>query len=223
MLRLFLPLFVLFAGSVCVAQVRVPHLVGDGMVLQRDKPVRVWGFGSPGEKVTVRFAGESAEGVTGDNGVWAVVLGPKKAGGPYTMDIDGINHIWLKNILVGDVWICAGGEKMALPLGKVTDTDLVAHAGDIPVREFRVPLRYEFKAPRQNVTGHWEAVTPETASPMSAIGWLFAREVYAKYHVPIGLIEVCAPDAPAEAWLSPGALRHFPEYASVADRYADSV
>lgn len=212
----------LLAGPACMAQVRVPHLVGDGMVLQRDKPIRIWGFASPGEKVTVRFAGETAEGVTGDNGIWATVLGPKKAGGPFTMDINGINHIWLKNILVGDVWICAGGGKMAIPLGTIADTGMVSHADDFPVRTFHVPLRYDYKGPRQNVTGHWETVTPETARSLSAIGWLFAREVNERHHIPIGLIEVCAPDAPAEAWLSPSTLRHFPGYNEIAAHYADS-
>jgi sialate O-acetylesterase len=205
-----------------MGQVRVPRLVGDGMVLQREMPIRIWGFASPGEKVTVKFAGETSSGVTGDNGIWVVMLSPKKAGGPYTMDIDGINHLWLKNIMVGEVWVCAGGYNMEMPLGKIKDTDLIAHAEDFPFRQLVVPLRYDYKAPRQNVGGHWETLTPATASSFSVIAWLFAKEVYARYHVPIGLIKVCASEAPAEAWLSPGALRLFPEYTAAAARYADS-
>src|ERR1700722_6899265 len=73
-------------------QVRVPRLVADGMVLQREIPIRIWGFGSPGERVTVKFDGETANAVTDDNGKWLAIFSPKKAGGPYTMDIDGINH-----------------------------------------------------------------------------------------------------------------------------------
>ena len=212
----------LLTGPVSIAQVRVPHLVGDGMVLQRDMPLRIWGFGSPGEGVTVKFAGETVSGVTGSNGIWTAVFSPKKAGGPYTMDINGINHIWLKDIMIGDVWVCAGGRHMEMPLGRMTDTGLVAHAGDLPIRRFHVPLRYDYKTPKQNVTGHWETVTASNASSLSAVGWLFAREVYERYRVPIGLIDACAADAPAEAWLSPSALRMFPKYANAAARYMDS-
>src|SRR5580658_7844309 len=123
-------LAILFSGSAVSAQIRVPRLVSDGMVLQREIPIRIWGFGSPGEKVTVKFDGESASSVTADNGKWIVLLSPRKAGGPYTMDIDGINHIWLKNIMVGEVWACFGGEKMALPMEKVAAqyADLIARA-----------------------------------------------------------------------------------------------
>lgn len=197
-------------------------MVGDGMVLQREMPIRIWGFATPGEKVTVRFAGETGSGVTEDNGIWVVILGPKKAGGPYTMDINGINHIWLQNIMIGDVWVCAGGEHMELPLGALKDTGSITHAADLPIREFHVPLRYDFKGPRENVTAHWEPLTPERAPEFSAIAWFFAKEVYEAYHVPIGLIDVCAAGAPAEAWLSPRALKDLPAYAAVAARYADS-
>jgi sialate O-acetylesterase len=191
------------------------------MVLQRDMPIRIWGFASPGEKVTVRFGGETAGGVTDDNGIWMVLLSPKKAGGPYTMDINGINHVWLKDIMIGDVWICAGGRQMEMPAGRMTDTGMVASAGDIPIRRFHVPLRYEYKAAKRNVTSRWEAVSASGGS-LPAAGWLFAREVYGKYHVPIGLIDATAADAPAEAWLSPSALRRFPELANAAARYEDS-
>src|SRR5580704_3941628 len=103
------------------AQVRVPRLVSDGMVLQRDMPIRIWGWASAGEKVTVSFDGETAQAEAGDNGKWVATLGPRKAGGPYTMDINGINHIWLKNILVGEVWVCTGGANMGLPMEKVKE------------------------------------------------------------------------------------------------------
>src|ERR1700722_6019594 len=94
----------LSTGWIAQGQVRVPRLVSDGMVLQRDIPIRIWGFASPGEQITVKFDGETAGGVTDDNGRWLVIFAPKKAGGPYTMDIEGINHIGPKNIMVGEVW-----------------------------------------------------------------------------------------------------------------------
>ena len=201
-------------------------MVGDGMVLQREMPMRIWGFGTPGEKVTVKFAGESASGVTGDDGKWIVELSPKKAGGPYTMDIDGINHIWLKNIMIGEVWFCSGQYNMQLPMGHVREqfAELIAHAGDVPVRQFYIGEHYDYKGPRTNVPGgHWETADSNSVLSFSALGYLFARQIYDHYHCAVGLIDACVGDAPAEAWLSPEVLQQFPEYAPAATRYADSV
>jgi sialate O-acetylesterase len=222
----WMALLFLLSVSGAFAQIRVPRMVSDGMVLQRDIPLRIWGFASPGEKVTVKFAGETASGVTGDNGKWVVQLGPKKAGGPFTMDINGINHVWLKNILVGEVWVLAGQTGMAMPMSEVGNkyADLIAKAGDIPIRQFLVPLRYDFKEPRDNAPpgAHWEPASPSSVLSFSALGYFFARALYDELHVPVGLVNVCVPDAPAEAWLSRDALRVFPDYAAMATRYADS-
>lgn len=216
----------LLSGTAGVAQIRVPRMVSDGMVLQRDMPLRIWGFASPGEKVTVKFAGETASGVTDDNGKWVVRLSPKKAGGPYNMDIDGINHVWLKNILVGEVWVLSGQTGMAMPMEKVKEkyADLIAHADNASIRQFLVTLRYDFKTARENTPpGKWEPATPTSVLSFSALGYFFARQLYEQVHVPIGLINVCAADAPAEAWLSKEALRLFPDYAAEAARYTDSI
>ena len=218
--------WLVLSGPASFAQIRLPRLVSDGMVLQRDMPLRIWGFGSPGGKVTVKFAGETASAMTDDYGKWVVQLSPKKAGGPYTMDIDGINHIWVKNILVGEVWFCSGGYNMQLPMEKVREqyADLIAHADDLPIREFRINEHYDYKAPRANVSsGHWETASPGTILSFSALGYLFARQIYEQYHCPVGLINACVGDAPAEAWISPDALQQLPEYASAANRYADST
>jgi len=218
-------LAIMFSGLAVSAQIRVPRLVSDGMVLQREIPIRIWGFGAPGEKVTVKFDGETAGSVTDDNGKWVVELRPKKAGGPYVMDIDGINHIWIKNIMVGEVWACIGQYNMELPMGKVAAqyADLIAHAGDVPVRQFHILEHYDYKGPRENVSsGHWETADPSSVLSFSALGYLFARQIYDHFHVPVGLINATVADAPAEAWLSPGALKFFPDYANAAARYADS-
>ena len=218
--------WLVLSAPASIAQIRVPRLVSDGMVLQRDLPIRIWGFGSPGGKVTVKFAGETASGVTDDGGKWVVELGPRKAGGPYTMDIDGINHIWLKDIMVGEVWFCAGQHNMQLPMGKVREqyAGVIAHAGDLPIREFRIGEHYDYKAPRSNVSsGHWETASPGSVLSFSAVGYLFAKRIYEQYHCAVGLINACVGDAPAEAWLRPAALQQLPEYASAAARYADST
>src|ERR1700754_1356472 len=152
-----------FSYSTGFGQVKVPRLISDGMVLQREVPIRVWGWASPGEKVTIKFDGETASGVTNDEGKWRVVLSPKKAGGPYAMDINGINHIWLKNIMVGEVWVCSGQSNMELPMERVKEKypDVIAHAENPAIRQFKVPMRYDFNGPRDNFSGiKWEAATP---------------------------------------------------------------
>lgn len=217
--------FLLLSGSGARGQVRVPRLVSDGMVLQREIPIRIWGYASPGEQITVKFDGETASAVTDDSGKWLVIFSPKKAGGPYTMDIDGINHIWLKNIMVGEVWFCSGGAGMQLTMEDVKEhySDLISKADQAPIRQYRIAMRYDFKGPRQNVSaGGWETATPGSVLNFSALAYLFALQLYDHYHLAIGLINASVADAPAEAWLSPDALVSFPAYAAVAERYRDS-
>lgn len=96
------------ASQPAYSYVRLPHLIGDGMVLQRNDSVRVWGWGSSGERVVIRFLGRTDSTTTGSDGKWEIMLPPMKAGGPYSMEIDGMNHIVLNNILIGDVWVCSG-------------------------------------------------------------------------------------------------------------------
>jgi sialate O-acetylesterase len=202
---LFGLLAALLAGEVVLAQVKVPRLVSDGMVLQREMPIRIWGWASPGEKITIKFDGETASGTTDDRGKWVVVLSSKKAGGPYAMDINGINHIWLKNIMVGEVWVCGGQSNMELPMERVKDKypDVIAHSDNSSIRQFKVPQRYDSTGPRENLSGgKWEAASPATVPGFSAVAYFFARELNEQYHVPVGLINTAAGDQPDEAWMS---------------------
>jgi sialate O-acetylesterase len=204
-------------------QVKVPRLISDGMVLQREIPIRVWGWASPGEKVTVKFGGETVSGETDDRGKWQVVLSPKKAGGPYVMDINGINHIWLKNVMVGEVWVCSGQSNMELPMERVKEKypEIIAHSENPAIRQFKVPQKYDFSTPHDNLPGaKWESASPETIGSFSAVAYFFAKELNEHYHVPVGLITAAVSGTPDEAWLSADALRSFPEYAAEAGRYA---
>ncbi|HLI93776.1 MAG TPA: sialate O-acetylesterase [Puia sp.] len=223
-----LSMVILLTGPAAMGQISVPRLVSDGMVLQREQPIHIWGFGSPGEHVTVKFDGETAEAVTDDNGRWAMALAPRKAGGPYTMDIDGINHIWLKNIMVGEVWFCGGEYPMYRRLGNVKEkyADLISRARQVPIYQFRIETHYDFRGPRRNLSsGRWEAADSASVLSFSELAYLFAIQVYNHYHVPVGLIDASVAEAPAEAWLSPEGpegLNLFPEYSTLASRYADS-
>src|SRR4051812_35828932 len=102
----------MFFFSCLSAQVRLPRLIRDSMVLQRDASIRLWGWASPKEKISIRFANKKYATVTDAGGKWMLSLPPMKAGGPYTMQIDASNHLSLKEILIGDVWICSGQSNM---------------------------------------------------------------------------------------------------------------
>ncbi|WP_239692018.1 sialate O-acetylesterase [Hymenobacter coccineus] len=216
----------LLAATPALAQVRLPRLVSNGMVLQRDAPVRIWGWAKPGEAVSVAFQSKTYRATTGTDGQWRVQLPATKAGGPYELKIDASNHLVVKDILLGDVWFCAGQSNMELPMRRVRDKypQEVATANNPRIRQFDVPMRYDFRGPKADVSGgSWVALTPETVLNFSAVGYFFAKEINAKYQVPVGLIKVAVGGSPAEAWLSADALKQFPKYEAQVAPYKDSA
>ena len=225
LLALFLMLAVP-AVPQAAATVRLPRLVSDGMVLQRDADVSVWGWAAPREAVSVTFLGQTYRATAGADGKWAVKLPRLKAGGPFEMNVAASNRLVVKNILVGDVWLCSGQSNMELPMARVRDKypAEVANATNPYIRQFDAPMTYVFKGPQADLPGGaWAAADPQTVLKFSAIGYFFAKELYARYKVPIGLIKAAVGGTPAEAWLSPEALKAFPPQQQLAEKYKDST
>ncbi|MDD5454227.1 MAG: sialate O-acetylesterase [Candidatus Ratteibacteria bacterium] len=218
-------------SQVAFCQVRLPRLISDGMVLQRDTNVKIWGWANAGEKITVNFNGKTYKTAAGKDGRWEVKLPQLKAGGPYTMEIKASNNITLKDILVGDVWVCSGQSNMDLTMNRVKDRypDVIANSENPLIRRFLVPMVYDFKTPQQDVqSGSWEYASPKSVLNFTATGYFFAKALYEKYRVPIGLIHASVGGSPAESWLSEDALKAFPEYFKTAqqlkeDNYIKSV
>ncbi len=213
-------------ASIGFTQVRIPRLVSDGMVLQRGVPIRIWGWAGIGEDVTVSFDGTKATTQATSDGHWSVSLEPRKPGGPYNMEIDGINHIEIRNVMVGDVWVCSGQSNMELTMERVKEkyADVIAHAENKEIRQFVIPLRYDFHETHDNVAvGKWEAANPTSVLSFSAVAYFFALEVYKQYHVPVGLINNAVGGSPAEAWLSAEALKDFPEAEATEARFASDA
>ncbi|BCS82429.1 sialate O-acetylesterase [Anaerocellum diazotrophicum] len=185
---------------------RLPYLISDGMVLQRNKQVNIWGWAEPGELVTVNFLGKSYTAVADHLGKWKVTLPSMDAGGPYFMEIKCQHYaVTIKDILIGDVWVCSGQSNMVLPMERVID--LYPEEFDdcnIPlIRQFTVPDRYNFKGPQEELEGgSWDVLSKETLLKFSAVGYFFAKAIYKKYNVPIGLIKACVGGTPIEAWMS---------------------
>ena len=217
--------YVLMAFQTAFCQVRLPKLVGDGMVLQRDAQVKVWGWANNGEKVTINFNGKTYNTTAGTDGKWMVILSKLKVGGPYDMEINASNHITLKNVLIGDVWVCSGQSNMELTMDRVKYKypDVIVHCENPNIRQFEVPDRYVFESPQEDLeSGRWESVNPQSVLHFTAVGYFFAKDLYEKYHIPIGLINASLGGSPAQAWMSEDALKAFPAYLETANKYKDS-
>src|SRR5450755_401304 len=124
-----------------LSQVRLPGLIRDSMVLQRETKIKIWGWASKSEKISIKFNGKSFKTTTGPDGKWSIQLLPMKAGGPYTMDISATNRITLKDILIGDVWICSGQSNMVhqMELHRIRYADEIARADYPWIRQFWIP------------------------------------------------------------------------------------
>ena len=214
-----------------IAQVKLPRLISDSMVLQRDTKVNIWGWASVDEKVTINFHDKTYTATAGKDGKWMITLSHMEAGGPYGMHITASNSITIKNILIGDVWVCSGQSNMELPMERLKDKypEIIAAANNPNIRQFNISTRYDFKSAKEDLpSGNWEMATPVSVLHFTAVGYFFAKTLYEKYHVPIGLIKSAVGGSPAEAWLSKDALKEFPAYLQTAeklksDTYIDSI
>ncbi|MBN1804127.1 MAG: hypothetical protein JW837_02640 [Sedimentisphaerales bacterium] len=222
--RSLLYLYVLLFCQVAFGQVRLPRLISDGMVLQRGENVKIWGWAAEGEKVTINFNGKTYRTTTNSDGEWAVILPELKAGGPYSMDIDAGNHITIKNILIGEVWVCSGQSNMDLPMARVEKLykDVIANSENPAIRRFFVSKRYDFNESQEDLqSGSWESANPESVLRFTATGYFFAKALYEKYRIPVGLIHASVGGSPAQSWLSEDALQAFPEHLEIAEKFKD--
>ncbi len=185
----------------------VSPIFGDNMVLQRNKPDKIWGWSEPGDSVRVAIGNNTASAVAGADHRWQVEIPPPPAGGPYTVKITGRQSVELHNVLVGDVWLCAGQSNMEFKLrGALNATDEVKAANYPQIRFFTVAEHAAYHH-TDLVNGTWNAVSPETAAQVSAVAYYFARRVQQDIHIPIGLVVDAVGGTPAETWTSAAALR----------------
>ncbi len=210
----------MFAGH-CMADVRLPHLVSDNMVLQRDMQVPIWGWADPGEKVTVALAGKTADVAADADSRWMVKIGPFAAGGPHEMQVRGKNEITVKNVLVGEVWLCSGQSNLIFRVGQNTDAQEVAAKADTPRIRMLVVGRDVASKPLDDVEpARWVECSPRTVGGFSAVGYFFGRDIHAALDVPVGLIQSGVTDTRVEFYMSREALRADPAFAFVYERWA---
>lgn len=226
--RISFIILIVFLPLLGRTEVKLPRLIGNGMVLQRDVPLKIWGSASPREKINVKFNNQDYRAVANAKGSWEIALPAMPAGGPFEMQI---NNLILKDILIGDVWLCSGQSNMELPVRRVLDLyqHEIEKVNNPNIRQFRVTLRYNFTVSENDMQGGtWVSATQQNIYDFSAVAYFFANELYQKYHVPVGLINNAIGGSPAEAWLSSEALKKYPELLKESQEcaqpgYIDSV
>ncbi len=198
------------------ADVKLPKFFSDNMVLQRNKPIPVWGWANANENITVHFNQQIKKTKADKNGKWMIKLDNTAAGGPYQLVIKGKNTITINNVLVGEVWICSGQSNMEMPIagwGKINHYEEEIAAADYPmIRHFKVPNTISSN-PQEDVTGGaWQVCSPATAGDFTATGYFFARELYNKLKVPIGLLNTSWGGTMVETWISKKAFENSDEF-----------
>lgn len=194
-------------------------LVSDGMVLQRDSKVTIWGKGIPGKELRLIFLNNEFKTVVNDDEKWKIELNGLKPGGPYEIIIcHEDEEVVIKDVLVGDVWVLGGQSNMQIPVSRTLDLfeEEVKNAHYPEIRQFTVPMVYNFKEPVDEISdGNWVPVTPDTVNDFSAIGYFFSKKIYDKYKIPIGLLFTAIGGTPAEAWISEQTLTGFDRFKEI--------
>ena len=216
----------LFISFTSFSQIKLPKLISDGMVLQRNTNIKIWGWASAGEKVSIQFIDKEYNTTTDSKGDWSVSIQTQKAGGPYEMIINASNKITIHDIMIGDVWICSGQSNMEHSLGSFdwVYKKEIENSTNKYIRQFLVPQKYNFNTPQTDLeSGSWKSANPKNVKNFSAVAYFFGKEIYDKYKVPIGLINSSLGGSPVESWISEDALKSFPAYYNEARLYRDSI
>ncbi|WP_417941047.1 sialate O-acetylesterase [Flavobacterium sp. RS13.1] len=227
----FLVLIFLILSFTISAQVKLPALVSDNMVLQQNTKVNLWGWASPNEKINIQLGWQNAskEVIADPEGNWKVAVDtPQGSEKAYSITINASNKIVLNNVLIGEVWICSGQSNMYFPVGKEEGTwktgvknyeEEIVNANYANIRFFTV-LTNASPKPLDDVTGRWAACSPETIKTFSAVAYFYGRELYQKLKIPIGLISSSWGGTKAEAWTSQDVLEGNPEFLTILEEDA---
>jgi sialate O-acetylesterase len=216
--------FLILAAALTVrAELKLPAILGDNMVLQQKQTNPVWGWDTPGSEVTVRFAGQTRSSTCAADGKWMVKLDPLPANAtPQAMSIEGSTKRELKNILVGEVWLCSGQSNMGFNVSSSWDADLEALTSKYPnLRLISVP-QVGTQEPQKDFKGEWVAATPETCRDFSAVGFFFGRVLHQTLDVPVGLIDNAWGGSACEAWIRRDVLEEDARFKDIISRWKET-
>jgi sialate O-acetylesterase len=219
-----LPLAAL-CGLVCSAWADplLPHLLSDHMVLQQDRQIHIWGKADLGERITVTLAEKTRSALPDARGNWSVYLPAMRAGGPFNVVVRGKKTIFLKDVMIGEVWIASGQSNMTFALSDSLGAAEELLKADYPqIRLFTVPKKITLQAQSDTLTAAWQICSPETAKTFSAVAYYFARDLHRKLDVPIGIIESAWPGTTIEEWIDARVLQGTPALKPFADQWDGS-
>jgi sialate O-acetylesterase len=236
-LKLIAGLPLLLLATTGFAEVKLPKVLSDHVVLQRDAPIHIWGWADPGEQVTVSLLSQKQNATGDDLGKWSVYLAPQPAGGPYNITVAGANTITISDVLIGDVWLASGQSNMEMPLKGFPNSAVlkngaeeIANSTQPQIRLLRVHTRIsDYPLPDlKDPDEIWTLCTPDTAADFSAVAYFFGREIQQQEKVPVGLIDDTWGGTPVETWVSLDGLSSdsslmptFQEWSKMADTTAD--
>jgi sialate O-acetylesterase len=210
------------------AEVRLPRVFSSHMVMQQDKPLIVWGWAGPNEKITVELAGASQQVQANERGEWKATLPAMKAGGPHTLTVSGSSAVRFEDVMIGEVWVCSGQSNMEMGIGMCKDAKAEIEAADYPgIRLLKVAKSWK-PVPQDDIGGEWKVCTPKTVAEggwggFSACAYYFGRELHKKLGVPVGLIDSSWGGTCIQTWTPPEgfaavpALRHEYELVQLGD------
>lgn len=206
----FLSIFLFLLGF---SNVKLPLIFSDGMVLQRNKQIPVWGWAEANEKIDLYFNKQHKTVITDANGKWRVNLDPEKAGGPFKLTVSGKNKITIQDVLVGEVWICSGQSNMEFQMYKLPNfTALKEKINNPKVRQFGVSQDLSGSPKEQLKQGKWQLANKENLADFTAVGYFFAEKLNKELHVPIGIINTSWGGTCVETWTSREAFQKSDEF-----------
>ncbi len=205
------------------AAVKLPALISDNMVLQQDLPANVWGWADPGEKVTVKLGAKSAEATANEKGQWSVKLTELSPGPSGEMTVAGSNTLTVKNVAVGEVWVCSGQSNMEFAVrGGLNATEEISGADFPLIRHFTVDRAPSIE-PREDCKGRWEICSPQSVGNFTAVGYFFGRQLFQKLKVPVGLIHSSWGGTKAELWTPWAILQADPDFKPITTTWEKAL
>jgi sialate O-acetylesterase len=218
----------LIAKTIAFSQIRLPRLISDGMVLQSEKPIKLWGWASPNEAVSCQFKNLKIATKADASGKWSLLLPPQKAniGGDMVFSQrdsygKGKNEVKISDVIFGDVWLCSGQSNMVTPMERVKEKypDEITNANNPNIRFFFIPTLTNLKQPQEDFpSGEWKKANPKDILTFSAVAYFFAKTTYEKYKIPIGLINPSVGGTPIEAWISEDGLKNFEDLTNIIQK-----
>lgn len=219
--QLILPFIMLFIIPACFsgflfAEVNLPKIFSDNMVLQRGKELRIWGNADAGEKVSVSMGAQKESTRANKEGKWEIKLSPYKAGGPHKLVVKGQNTITFNNVMIGDVWLASGQSNMEWSVNRSNNAEEEIQLANFKnIRLFSVPRKISSTPQTDFEEGQWQECTPETVGDFSAVAYFFGRKLHNQLDVPIGLINSSWGGTVAETWISPEVMKEDEDFKEI--------